>query len=492
MSASRKKDSRADQDRSAVLRKIPKTDRLLDRIPEEVPKSIALAACRDVQDEVRRTILGCDQGVEQLHELVEFENMVQRVLSEIERRMSRSLIPLINATGVVVHTNLGRSLLPEEALDAMIQVSVRYSNLEYDLVQGRRGSRYSHVEQLLCELTGAEAALVVNNNAAAVLLTLETLAKGRQVVVSRGELVEIGGSFRIPDVMARSGAILKEVGATNRTHLRDYAAAIGPETALLMKVHQSNFAVVGFTSSVTVAELKGLAMEHGLAVFEDLGSGNLVDLTRYGFMYEPTVQEAVAAGADVVSFSGDKMLGGPQAGIIVGRKELVDQIKKNPMNRAVRIDKLTLAALESVLRIYRDPVKAVRQIPTLRMLTAGYDEIRARAVRLKRRLARLRLAGLEVGLTDTISRVGGGALPLQELRSVAVTLATKEDPARISSLEARFREASPPLIVRMENERILMDCRTVQERDMAEIPKIVAWACNQMGLGAGSRQDRHK
>jgi L-seryl-tRNA(Ser) seleniumtransferase len=393
---------------------------------------------------------------------------------------------------VVVHTNLGRSLLPEEALDAMIQVSVRYSNLEYDLVQGRRGSRYSHVEQLLCELTGAEAALVVNNNAAAVLLTLETLAKGREVVVSRGELVEIGGSFRIPDVMARSGAILKEVGATNRTHLRDYAAAIGPETALLMKVHQSNFAVVGFTSSVTVAELKELAMEHGLAVFEDLGSGNLVDLTRYGFMYEPTVQEAVAAGADVVSFSGDKMLGGPQAGIIVGRKEIVDQIKKNPMNRAVRIDKLTLAALESVLRIYRDPMKAVKQIPTLRMLTAGYDEIRARAVRLKRRLARLKLAGLDLGLTDTVSRVGGGALPLQELRSVAVALATRDDPARISSLEARFREASPPLIVRMENERILMDCRTVQERDMAEIPKVVAWACDQIGLGASSGQDRRK
>lgn len=485
MAASRKKDSKAskgNEDRSAVLRKIPKTDRLLDRIPDDVPKSIALAACRDVQDHVRRTILGCDGDASELHELVEFENMVQRVLSEIERRMSRSLIPLINATGVVVHTNLGRSLLPEEALEAMIQVSIRYSNLEYDLVQGRRGSRYSHVEEILCELTGAEAALVVNNNAAAVLLTLETLAKGREVVVSRGELVEIGGSFRIPDVMARSGAILREVGATNRTHLRDYAAAIGPDTALLMKVHQSNFAVVGFTSAVTIGELKELAKEHELPVFEDLGSGNLVDLTPYGFMYEPTVQEAVAAGADVVSFSGDKMLGGPQAGIIVGRKEIVDRIKKNPMNRAVRIDKLTLAALESVLRIYRDPRGAIEKIPTLKMLTMGYDEIKARAGRLRRRLRNLKIDGLDIGIADTISRVGGGALPLQELRSAAVTLQVKSDPSKTAGLESRFREADPPLIVRMEDDRILMDCRTIQERDMAEIPKVVAWAWKRLGL----------
>ncbi len=470
---------------SEFLKKIPKTDKLLNRVPDGVPKTIALAACRQIQDRIRKQILAHEDSAEELHELVEFENMVQRVLAEIERRLSPSLIPVINATGVVVHTNLGRSLLPEEALEAMLQVSIRYSNLEYDLVRGKRGSRYSHVEEILCEITGAEAALVVNNNASAVLLTLETLAKGREVIVSRGELVEIGGSFRIPDVMARSGAILREVGATNRTHLRDYANAINPETALLMKVHQSNFSVVGFTSAVSMQELKELGREHGLPVFEDLGSGNLVDLTPYGFMYEPTVQESISAGADVVSFSGDKMLGGPQAGIIVGRKEFIDEIKMNPMNRAVRIDKLTLAALETVLRIYRNPQEALKKIPTLRMLSMDPQEIRQRALRLKRRIARLGIPELRLDIAETVSRVGGGALPLQELPSFAVTLQVKDDPSLTSALETRFRECDPPLIVRMESDRILMDCRTIQERDLKDIPKVIMEGVQRLGHGLG-------
>ncbi len=395
-----------------------------------------------------------------------FERVLKKVQDELNRAMRPSLRPVINATGVVVHTNLGRSLLTKEIFEEIFDVAVNYSNLEYDLEKGKRGSRYSHVEAILCELTGAEAALVVNNNAAAVLLTLETLAKGKEVIVSRGELVEIGGSFRIPDVMARSGAILKEVGATNRTHLRDYENAINENTALLMKVHQSNFAVVGFTKKVSIRELKELGKRHEIPVIEDLGSGNLVDLTPYGFIHEPTVQESLRAGADLVTFSGDKMLGGPQAGIIVGKRELVERIKTNPMNRAVRIDKLTLAGLEAVLRIYRDPKKALKEIPTLRMLTMSFDETKRRARRLLRLIkAKVGDEALELGYRDTTSRVGGGAMPLQVLKSRAVFIKSARRELPVSLVEKRLRSERIPIITRIEDEGIIFDTRTIKDEE---------------------------
>ncbi|MEK7709538.1 MAG: L-seryl-tRNA(Sec) selenium transferase, partial [candidate division NC10 bacterium] len=312
--------------------------------------------------------------------------LARRVVVELSRAGVFSLAPIINATGVVLHTNLGRALLSPLALERLRRVGSAYSNLELDLKTKERGSRYVHVDGLLKRLTGAPASLVVNNNAAAVLLALESLARGKEVIVSRGELIEIGGEFRIPDIMRRSGAILREVGTTNRTHLRDYADAIGPETALLLKVHTSNYRVLGFTAQVPTRELVELGRSRGIPVMEDLGSGCFVDLRPYGFPYEPTVQEAVAAGLDLVSFSGDKLLGGPQAGIVVGKAELVERLKKNPLNRALRIDKLTLAGLEATLYAY-EAGNALETIPTLRMLTERLAAVRRRARRLLRRLS---------------------------------------------------------------------------------------------------------
>ncbi len=408
---------------------------------------------------LRKKILASEEPGQ---DLLSQEKIEAELNSQASGLLAPSLKPVVNATGVVVHTNLGRSPLPDLVLDTVAQTAKGYCNLEYNLGKGKRGSRCSHVEDLLRELTGAEAALVVNNNAAAVLITLETLARGREVVVSRGELVEIGGSFRIPDVMARSGAILREIGATNRTHLKDYARAIGEQTALLMKVHQSNFQIVGFTKSVSVSDLASLGAEHNIPVFEDLGSGNLIDFTRYGMLHEPTVQEALKAGADIVSFSGDKLLGGPQAGIILGKRKFIDRIKANPLNRAVRIDKLTLAALEQVLRLYREPEKALTQLPVLKMLTTPYDELREKAESLRHQLDELNLEGASLDTMDTISRVGGGALPLQELRSRAVCVRTLVPGISISKVEAGLRECSPPVITRMEDNTILMDIRTIQ------------------------------
>ena len=464
------------QDRNELLKTIPKTDRILERLPKSIPHTLKVTVCRQVLEGLRRQILNGDISSK---EALGLERVAGLVNGALEKRLRPSLRPLINATGVVVHTNLGRSLLPEDVFKQIFAVAVNYSNLEYDLEAGRRGSRYSHVEPILCELTGAESALVVNNNAAAVLLTLETLARGREVIVSRGELVEIGGSFRIPDVMARSGAILREVGATNRTHLRDYENAINENTALLMKVHQSNFAVVGFTSKVSMGELKELGRRHNVPVIEDLGSGNLVDLTPYGFTHEPTVQESLKAGADLVSFSGDKMLGGPQAGIIVGKAELVDRIKKNPMNRAVRIDKLTLAGLEAILSIYRNPEEALKRIPTLKMLSMPYEETKKRAQRLARHLRRQGLEGVEVDYMDTISRVGGGAMPLQELKSRGVVLdlsGLSQKGVDAAALERELRAGEPPVIARIEDERILFDTRTIRDRELPVLSECVKMA----------------
>ena len=372
---------------------------------------------------------------------------------------------VLNATGVVIHTNLGRSILADEAVEAVVRGCRHYSNLELALETGQRGSRYSHVEKLLCRLTGAEAGLVVNNNAAAVLLVLDTLARGREVVVSRGQLVEIGGSFRIPEVMKKSGAVLHEVGATNRTHLRDYEGAIGENTAMLMKVHTSNFRIIGFHKEVELAELVALGRERGLPVFEDLGSGNLFDFSPYGFMPEPTVQQVLRSGVDVVSFSGDKLLGGPQAGVIVGRKEFIDRIKKNQLNRALRIDKMTLAALEATLRLYLDPDLARRRVPTLAMITAGREELLARARRLRRRLSK-DLAGLaEVAVLPGFSRVGGGSFPEQDLPTSLVAVAPLA--GDVESLRQGLLSTDIPVIGRVEDGRFCLDPRTLMDEEFA-------------------------
>ncbi len=456
------------KEKQLILRGLPKVDALMAELDVQAPHSVKAEVCRQAIDQARHLVLEGDMRAGG-HDRV-LCDAIQR-LKSLERP---SLRPVINATGVIVHTNLGRSLLPESIINSMIAVACGYSNLEYNLQEGKRGSRYSHVEEILCGLTGGEAALVVNNNAAAVLICLETLARGREVVVSRGELVEIGGSFRIPDVMTRSGAVLREVGATNRTHLRDYRAAINETTALLMKVHQSNFSVVGFTSAVSIAELSSLAAEHGLYVFEDLGSGTLVDFSRYGLQHEPTVQESLAAGADLVSFSGDKLLGGPQAGIIVGKKEIVDRIKKNPINRAMRIDKLTLAALEQILRLYRDPMAVVQEIPTLRMMTSPAGEQKRRARRLAAGLRKTCPQSVGISLCSTVSRAGGGALPLQEIASAGVAVDCSTDGFSAASVEQALREGDPPIIVRVEHDTIIMDVRTMRNRDFSTVAEVLA------------------
>jgi L-seryl-tRNA(Ser) seleniumtransferase len=357
--------------------------------------------------------------------------------------------------------------LGKEVLKNIHLVAQGYSNLEFDLQSGERGSRYTHVEELLCKISGAEAALVVNNNAAAILLALNTLAEGKEVVVSRGELVEIGGSFRLPDVMKKSGANLKEVGTTNRTHLHDYEQAINEKTALLLKVHTSNFRILGFTAEVSLKDLVKLGRTKGLPVMQDLGSGCLLDLSRYGLPQEPTVQEALRAGADLVTFSGDKLLGGPQGGIILGQKKYVDLIKKNPLNRAVRIDKLTLAGLEATLRTYLDHEKALTQIPVLKMLTYSESELKKRAKRLQRAITQELSSLCQVQIKNETSPVGGGSLPLQHLPTWVIALRPLQ--ISVSEMEKRLREQEPPIIARIQEDTILLDMRTIDEKEEKDL-----------------------
>ncbi|MEW6594647.1 MAG: L-seryl-tRNA(Sec) selenium transferase [Thermodesulfobacteriota bacterium] len=460
-----------------LLRAIPKVDDVLLWFDgSSAPAALVKGAVRGVLAEKRESILG--------GQLTEAAALTQeRLQPQIESRIAAKLRPkfrtVINATGVVIHTNLGRSLLPAAAMETLLAVGTHYANLEFDLATGKRGSRYSLVEELLCELTGAEAALVVNNNAAAVLLVLETLAAGREVVVSRGQLVEIGGSFRIPEVMAKSGARLVEVGATNRTHLRDYERAITDETALLLKVHTSNFRMIGFTKEVDLADLVALGTARGIPVMEDLGSGSFIDFSRHGLAKEPTVQETVAAGADVVTFSGDKMLGGPQAGLIVGKRAIIEQVKQNPMNRALRIDKFTLAALEAVLRLYFDEEKALATIPTLAMLTMPLAAIERRAKRLRHRLVQTLGDACPAALVRISSRVGGGSLPEMELPSCGVALAPRK--MRVNELERRLRGAAVPVIGRIENDCLLLDLRTVADDEIAPLAAVLGGVLGTSG-----------
>ncbi|BBO79033.1 L-seryl-tRNA(Sec) selenium transferase [Desulfosarcina widdelii] len=461
-----------DKNKQAQLKQIPGVDRILEygnqgKQFEGVPKSVLLPAIRQAIDALRTAVLNAPTPLDA--DRFSMAALVEAALDSARRAMELNLKRTVNATGVVVHTNLGRSLLSSRVLENLKTISSRYSNLEFDLEKGRRGSRYSAVEGILCELSGAPAAMVVNNNAAAVLLCLDTLAKGREVIVSRGELVEIGGAFRIPDVMAKSGAFLKEVGATNRTHPRDYENAIGEQTGLLLKAHTSNYSIVGFTKAVSLADLVSIGRKHNLPVMEDLGSGTFVDFSKYGLLKEPTVQEALESGVDVVTFSGDKLLGGPQAGIILGSKQHIDRIKANPLTRALRIDKMTLAALEGTLQLYRDERQAVEQIPTLAMLTMPLKAIEARAAELKSRLDALSQAGLTVELMDSASRAGGGSLPLLNLPSCCVGVQIGGISA--NGIERWLRNSTPPVIGRIENDRFVMDPRTLQEEELDIIEK---------------------
>ncbi len=450
-----------------MLRMLPGVDHVLELCGtrpffRDVPKTVLVNSIRKILEILRTGILETEQDIQE--ESLSDEHIIETVMAAVKRATTPNLKPLVNATGVVVHTNLGRSLLPALVVENISVIAGRYSNLEYDLDAGKRGSRHTVVEGLLCEISGAQAALAVNNNAGAVLLCLETFARNREVIVSRGELVEIGGSFRVPDVMAKSGGILREVGTTNRTHLRDYENAIAENTALLLKVHRSNYSVIGFTAEVSLKELVELGARYGVPVMEDLGSGTFIDFSRYGLLKEPTVQESVAAGTDIVTFSGDKLLGGPQAGIIVGKKSVVDPIKQNPLARALRIDKLTLAALESTLRLYRDEEKAVARIPTLQMLTMNIGDLQTRASNLVEDLKNIGNSRLEIELIARSSRAGGGALPLLELPSRCLSIRLRGISA--NALEKSMRENDPPIIGRIEDDAYIMDPRTLKDDDL--------------------------
>jgi L-seryl-tRNA(Ser) seleniumtransferase len=453
----------------AGLRALPSVDALLLSLEgvaalRDIPRRRLTETVRDVLAAERRRVIETGDAP------LAIDAVAERVRGLLARGGTFSLGPVINATGVVLHTNLGRALLSPLARERLVSAAQAYCNLEMDVAKKERGSRYSHLEGLLRRLTGAPASLVVNNCAAAVLLALETLARGKEVVVSRGELIEIGGEFRIPDIMRRAGAVLREVGTTNRTHLKDYGAAIGPETGLLLKVHASNYRVVGFTASVSSAELAELGRARGVPVMEDLGSGCLVDLTRYGFPHEPTVPEVVAAGVDVVCFSGDKLLGGPQAGIVVGRGDLVERLARNPLNRALRIDKFTVAALEATLYAY-EAGDALTTIPTLAMLTEPLASIRVRARRLLRRLPADAARALGAAIVESRSQVGGGALPTVELPTAALALGSAGRPAQ--GLDEALRLARPPVLGRLADDRLLLDCRTIQATEVPVLGAIL-------------------
>ena len=452
-----------------LLRQIPKVDELmkqpaLQQLCATVPAQKVTEAVRQILDDLRSGILNGS-----IEEMPALEDLCGMVTGTANKKAEYSLKKVINATGIILHTNLGRACISERAAAAACEVAQSYSTLEYNLQAGRRGTRYSHVEELLCKLTGAESALVVNNNAAAVLLILSDMAQGGQVITSRGELVEIGGSFRVPDIMEACGAELKEVGTTNKTHLWDYDRAITEKTRALMKVHTSNYRIVGFSETPTLPELVELGHSRGLPVIEDLGSGCLVDLQQFGILGEPTVQDSVRAGVDVVSFSGDKLLGGPQAGIIVGKKAIVDKLKKHPLTRAMRVDKMTLAALEATLRSY--DAGLVEEIPTLAMLSATPAYLQGKADQLCQLMLR---SGIAAEVVPTEGQVGGGSVPTQMLKSFAV--AVQPAGVNLDQLETNLRLGSPAIVGRINHDRFLLDVRTLRENDFDAIVKAVAEA----------------
>ena len=449
-----------------LLRKIPKVDELLRHtllaaLVAEYGEATVTGAIREELEALRQDILNQQIATMPVHSV-----LCQRIVKRTQDSALPSFRRVINGTGIILHTNLGRACLSEKAARAVYEASKSYSNLEYDLSTGKRGSRYSHVEGILCRLTGAESALVVNNNAAAVLLVLSALTQGGQVIVSRGELVEIGGSFRIPEIMESCGAQLKEVGATNKTHLRDYERAIHEHTKALMKVHTSNYRIIGFSETPALADLVELGHKYDLPVIEDLGSGCLLDLNRFGIHDEPSVQDSIRAGVDVVSFSGDKLLGGPQAGIILGKKKYLDILKKHPLNRAVRVDKMTLAALEATLRSYE--TGNPEEIPVISMLAAEPEVLRQKAEKLA---AMLGGAGVGAEILPTEGRVGGGSVPNHSLPSYAVAFS-----GQVNALEEALRLGIHPIIGRIHEGKYLLDVRTLFEEDFSTIVEAVKGA----------------
>lgn len=459
--------ARSENEKQKLLQELPSVDEIL-KSPAVVKwckiysRRYVLKSIREIIDMRRKEIL--EMGFSD----VTLEGISREIELKIQELSSYSLQPVMNATGVVIHTNLGRAILSERMLENIKKVAGNYSNLEYDLERGKRGKRYVHIKGILKELTGAEDALIVNNNAAAVLLCLNTLAKGKEVVVSRGELVEIGGSFRLPDVMAVSGAILREVGTTNKTHLYDYKNAINENTGLILKVHQSNYRIMGFTEDVPLKDLKGLSEKYHIPLMYDLGSGCMIDLRPYGIYSEPTVQEIVKADVDVITFSGDKLLGGPQGGIIVGRREYIERIQKNPLTRAVRIDKLTLAAFEATLMEYLDEDKAVKNIPVLKMLFQKPERIKEKAKRIALNLKR-QIKNAEIDVVEDISKAGGGSLPEIDFPTYAVSI--KPENISVNDLEERLRKGVPAIIARIKEDALLIDARTVRNSDIEGLIK---------------------
>jgi L-seryl-tRNA(Ser) seleniumtransferase len=461
---------------------IPKVDDLLEddsikKLLNIMPRKLVVDAIREevdlLRDDIKSGFLDEKEVEKRNHTLP------KRIVNKANKKNSYKLKRVVNGTGIVIHTNIGRSLISEEVIDNIKEIAINYSNLEYDLEKGMRGSRYSHLEDIVAEITGGESAMVVNNNAAAVMLVLSTMAKEREVIVSRGELIEIGGSFRIPDVMEQSGATLVSVGTTNKTHLWDYENAINEETAALLKVHTSNYRILGFTSSVTSEELYSLKQEYNIPLIEDLGSGVLIDLSKYGLEYEPTVQDSIRNGVDVVTFSGDKLLGGPQAGIIVGKKKYIEAMKKNPLTRAFRIDKFTISALEATLKLYLDEKQAVEKIPTLRMLSISIDELEDKAKRLYEMLNKnINCEKCKIEIVDDYSEVGGGSLPLEKIPTKCIRLSLMD--LSVAEFEKHLREYKTPIITRVYKDRVFIDLRTVREDEFDIIVDGMLYALREL------------
>mgnify|MGYP002515913285 CR=1 FL=1 len=461
---------------------IPKVDEILDKnsikeLLNYIPRKTVLDSIRTEIEEIRGKIKGKILSEEEI--INEIENIDFKIKKRADEKNTYRLKRVVNATGVVIHTNLGRSLINEKIMDNVKEIAINYSNLEYDLETGSRGSRYSHLEEIIAEITGGEAAMVVNNNAAAVILVLSTMAKDKEVIVSRGELVEIGGSFRIPDVMEQSGASLVSVGTTNKTHLWDFENAINENTGALLKVHTSNYRILGFTSNVDSEELIPLKEEYNLPLIEDLGSGVLIDLSKYGIEYEPTVQESLRKGVDIVTFSGDKLLGGPQVGVIVGKREYIQAMKKNPFTRAFRVDKFTISALEATLRYYLDEGTAVKEIPTLAMLVMCLEEIEKKAIELKSRMDEKSFDdSLEINIEDNFSEVGGGSLPLEKLPTKCIVLTLNNFSTQ--EFENNLRKFHIPIITRLYKDRVYLDLRTIKEEEFDVIVEGISFALNKV------------
>lgn len=451
--------------KNMLYRSIPKVDVLLENpdivtLIENHHRDVVVDVIREEIDKLRNFIKENDD-INLIEEKI--NNLIENIKISTEKVYSYNIKKVINGTGTILHTNLGRAIISKKHADYLSEVVTSYSNLEYNLEEGKRGERYSHFEKLICKITGAEAAMAVNNNAAAVMLVLSSMAAEREVIVSRGELVEVGGKFRIPDVMKSSNAHLVEIGTTNKTHLEDYEDAISENTGAFLKVHTSNFKILGFTESVSIEELCKLGREKDIPVIEDIGSGVLIDLSKYGLEYEPTVQDSIKAGVDVVSFSGDKLLGGPQAGIIVGKKKYIDKMKKNPLTRAFRIDKFTATILEMIFHEYLNEEDAIKNIPVLSLITKDLKEIEKNTNDLFNKIEKLKDVA-DINVEDTLSQIGGGSLPAERIKSKSVTIMPKN--ISTQSLEAKLRAGKNPVVGRISEEKLILDMRTVLEDEI--------------------------